>query len=526
MRFALLGLLLLSSIAQAAESFSIWADVTDNDWDCPDLRTADDGTTNVAVQPGDTIYLRARTSGSSTWVARTGTLHFKDCRGTAEAPIIFRNHPDDLGPVRFSQSAAADNDEAIKWTSSEHFTLDGTGGWTGMDSGAYCGAPDGRTGCGIEIIPVAGNLPVMWIHLNGMVLADDRAEAYPGMKGITVKGVKIDGQAPYDPALNSGVGIYTHDVNTSNLNTYPGALREDITIEGNYFAWVNGEAIYSGNNSSTSDACTSAGGCVPQHNIKLNDNLIEDCGRDCINLKMTWTGTNEINGNVISRSGLHNETGQSPCINTEGSLMSIVGNVMTDCGGNGLSIQIRSTDPAAAAGPWPVAVYNNVIDTTGVTDSNNVRKNAIQFVGVAGRVLLAPTIYNNTLVASGGTNDPITLDQISEPTVRNNIIAQATACDAGDGVDCSTISNETGAAVNEDNIGEAIDDVLFVGPEDFRLQDGSPAIDVADTAPFSATDILGVARPQGAEADAGAYEYQTPVPPVHSPIRVMRGIVQ
>ncbi|HPO16228.1 MAG TPA: choice-of-anchor Q domain-containing protein, partial [Candidatus Hydrogenedentes bacterium] len=50
-------------------------------------------------------------------------------------------------------------------------------------------------------------------------------------------------------------------------------------------------------------------------------------------------------------------------------------------------------------------------------------------------------------------------------------------------------------------------DPLFVGaPEDLHLQDGSPCIDTGTSEGAPATDIEGVARPQGGGFDMGAYE--------------------
>ena len=52
------------------------------------------------------------------------------------------------------------------------------------------------------------------------------------------------------------------------------------------------------------------------------------------------------------------------------------------------------------------------------------------------------------------------------------------------------------------------------GPTDTQaLGAGSPAIDAGDPATCSATDQRGVARPQRARCDIGAFEYVPPPPP-------------
>ncbi len=49
---------------------------------------------------------------------------------------------------------------------------------------------------------------------------------------------------------------------------------------------------------------------------------------------------------------------------------------------------------------------------------------------------------------------------------------------------------------------------IFLDPEgaDFRLTDGSPAVDAASLDEFALADFAGVSRPQGGRADMGAYE--------------------
>lgn len=48
----------------------------------------------------------------------------------------------------------------------------------------------------------------------------------------------------------------------------------------------------------------------------------------------------------------------------------------------------------------------------------------------------------------------------------------------------------------------------FVGPADAHLQPGSPAIGADAAQPEVTVDIEGVARPQGAACDIGAYEFE------------------
>lgn len=70
-----------------------------------------------------------------------------------------------------------------------------------------------------------------------------------------------------------------------------------------------------------------------------------------------------------------------------------------------------------------------------------------------------------------------------------------------------------------------IGDPMFVDPEngDFRLKEGSPAIDAGITIPSVTTDKDGIIRPQSAAYDIGAYEFVAQV--TNTPTSTGLGIV-
>src|SRR5690606_24311530 len=89
---------------------------------------------------------------------------------------------------------------------------------------------------------------------------------------------------------------------------------------------------------------------------------------------------------------------------------------------------------------------------------------------------------------------------LSGLVVRNNIIS-------GNKNGVVTISSGVPlAAVTRDHNLES-NDPGFVSSGDFRLQPGSPAIDAGHLSLSPVVDLAGLARPQAATVDIGAYEH-------------------
>ena len=117
------------------------------------------------------------------------------------------------------------------------------------------------------------------------------------------------------------------------------------------------------------------------------------------------------------------------------------------------------------------------------------------------------TVYGNTASGDGDPdyNAGIILDDLAggsrDCTVQNNIVYQP-------GVTSPRPIVDLGA--NNTFSHNLTSDPLFVDPSthDFRLQQGSPAIDEGATLTEVTEDYDGVSRPQGNTHDIGAYEYQ------------------
>lgn len=116
-------------------------------------------------------------------------------------------------------------------------------------------------------------------------------------------------------------------------------------------------------------------------------------------------------------------------------------------------------------------------------------------------------VVNNTVLDPNGERPGPPWIQIaphkdgreSDGVVRNNLV--------------TALANEGDGVVEDHNL--LIEDpaALFVGPAapwDLHLLPGSPAIDVGTEDGAPATDLDGIARPQGAGVDVGAYEWHEP----------------
>ena len=105
-------------------------------------------------------------------------------------------------------------------------------------------------------------------------------------------------------------------------------------------------------------------------------------------------------------------------------------------------------------------------------------------------------IYNNTIY--GNSDDCIDIKSVAvDSIVRNNICRQ--------NAKNAVTDNGTGTVVSD----HLTTDPKFINPatRDFRLTQGSPAIDGGTSVPMVERDYLGIERPQGSSYDIGAYEW-------------------
>ncbi len=361
--------------------------------------TASDGDFTVATAAAGSYTVTAGSSATT-----SGNV-------TTTARITIRNHPDDNGPVVMSTTNNSTTSLRLRY--SDWVTVDGTGGWDGMTPGAYCGYPEGRTGCGIQIISEAVYTATNYMSFNEIEpdesLREDSLDCtngtepdgcYPGSIGMTVKGVEIDGSAalptvdyanatcaskggtlscaPFNNSVTGKVGIYTHAANSSAVGLSDPIEAEPPWYEGflitqMYIHDVFGEAIYSGNNTSTE--CGGGSKLCPRNrDMEVSYNLVERTGRDAINLKIWVEGGNSIHHNTIVDAGFRLEDWELPSIAIANSTVDIYNNTVIRARGQGINVNNKS-DEAGFEGayddfePYMVSVWNNVVHQAGYADT-------------------------------------------------------------------------------------------------------------------------------------------------------------
>jgi hypothetical protein len=137
--------------------------------------------------------------------------------------------------------------------------------------------------------------------------------------------------------------------------------------------------------------------------------------------------------------------------------------------------------------------------------ANNIIYNHPNGQGISVNRAPGLMIYNNTITGSGGNGIDLS-SYNSSVEIRNNIIYN-------NAVNINNLASDTILDHNLCNSGCAVNaDPRFVSSNDFHLQSASPAIDRGLTISRVLTDLDGVARPQGAAYDIGAYEHSGSAP--------------
>jgi parallel beta-helix repeat protein len=191
------------------------------------------------------------------------------------------------------------------------------------------------------------------------------------------------------------------------------------------------------------------------------------------------SGNNNVNNNILRNNYIHNNGGRVTNVGVTGGIILASGsnNIAYNniiCGQvNGYGIQIAYTN-----GGTNNQVYNN-------------------------------TIYSNDLAG-------IYID----PTAPNSIINNNIIYNNGSGI---VDGGATGTVLSNNLTTDP--KFVNVSANDFSLQASSPAINAGMTISVVTTDMKGVARPQGAAYDIGAYEYSQGTTPLPAPNN-LRAVVQ
>jgi hypothetical protein len=440
------------------------------------VSTLDCGKFEGGVKPGDTLTLAA---------GERGPIRIIGCQGTAEKPIWVRNDPKGNKPTTILRRSASSGGFIFECLDCVHLVIDGTGKWQGAAEASYCGAPAGKDGCGIRITAgVSGDSPSTYLALRGKSTK------------VTVRGVEVDGR--WSELGTQGIGIQQNDQSVT-MAKYPGFWREDFIYENNYVHDVHGEGLYIGPYWRESDPW------VPQRNITIRYNLVEDTGRENIQMKAAIDGDNQIHHNVVRRSGLRAEEGQmgAGLSAVEGGQVKIHHNWIEQSGMQG--IQHFNHMIPKSEGPFTSEIYNNVIYNSGAI-SGDARGYGITVNFASGSAEIVPTVYNNTVVRTGDSGINFG-SGVTGGVARNNIVA-----------DAGTSALRVGDNISSHNLIGSSSSIGFANAAllDFNLTDRSAARDAASLAIYALTDFNGVRRPQGAAPDQGAFEYTlqaAPVPP-------------
>lgn len=519
-----------TSAAASASPIAVTVTVDDNDDGSNDYSftlniTAASGSTCITINasssqqdvnasscsPGDTILLDF--NGTS----HTGKLVIRNIAGTSSSPVQIVNDTADATPATFSRASGSGNFLFVI-TNSEHFVLDGTGKYSGAPSGT-CGddadldEPD-IDKCGIFLTVTGAASPSSFLMITG---TSHNFE----VKGIACDGRKDDATSVTPSGFFNSGGI-CFQVNDHTLLLPQGITqldvmngvagtsqywRENIVVSDSVCKFHRGECWYLGPNYGTTPTTPRE---YPLRNIemaRLRCWHTAECGR----LKSvfdTWS----IHDMVAFDAGAYDNVPANPaiycytvfeagegtgefynnkCINMKkGAHLN---------GGEGVNFQ--SLQRPSSFGIVEIHAYGNLIyDTAASCLSANVPSTSLAGVRVIADY--------NTLVDCGvetGFGKALNASGIASGSLaRGNIAAGSNSSIDNEFTSSDNTTNGTASA---QGFTTYTDDTDFTD-DDFSLNGTGPNIDTGGTTCSALTDLAGVSRPQGANCDRGAYEYE------------------
>lgn len=308
---------------------------------------------------------------------------------------------------------------------------------------------------------------------------------------VTLKNFEVDGKITVFTAVTGvPIGVGLHD-NLLLRTTYPGQFQQhDNVVENFYVRRVKGEGIYGGPNFST--------GACPLKNMTIRNGLIEDTGRDAIQVKCWWEGTNRIHDIVGNRIGLNpdDEAGQRFGVSVLSGQADVYNIVINGCGETGIQFYTQSGPDAGVTfnGYGPYSAFNSKCYNVLIVDAGNIDTGTVNTghgvtVGTDGaaRVKTTPQIFNITAVNCEGYG--VNIGTAGAGFVRNSVLLN-------NGFGAYTLGSGGTTQASNKTSGSLTADYRLTAED---AASGTIGVDI------SATDLAGVSR--SGTASKGAYEY-------------------
>lgn len=417
------------------------------------------------VQPGDVVQFESGTHG---------TRRLQNLHGTAQNPILVRNDPASASPAVIRRETGSSGSFVLWFRNCRHVIVDG-------------GARPGLSH-GIKVMYAASGAdgPSSWVHIGDNSTGE--AAGTP-TSFMTFRKLEVDGGWQTHGATN-GVGIALNEHTNFRWADHPSAWHQGFVFDGLYLHEIEGEGMYIGPNWVDGD--------LPCKDVEIKGCRIENTGWDSIQVKAFVAGTNSIHHCVCKNSGLNEgATGsgnQFYGISLAHSTGDIHDNWMENAGSQAIQHYVYQLPESTGLGPFHSEIYNNVsIKTRGILTYPGW---GITVGSDATSVQTTTRVYNNTLV-----DNPNGI-QLNSRVLPGSVVANNILADSG------SVSVPSGSTASNNRVG-SIAAMSFenAAADDFHLTSSSPARNAATGTAIASTDYDGVARPKGAAADQGAFEF-------------------
>lgn len=428
-----------------------------------------------AVDPGDILQFNG---------VNHDPLKIQDCHGSVELPIIIRNDPNDAAPATITR-ASDGKSYVLEISDSDNWKLTGV---------AYSGVPAGTLGVTVSGGVHTENTTSHGILITKAAAPQSQPTAFLRVSGTSctpnceVSGVKINALTN---TLGTGICFSLNDHTATYTEPATPIFREGIYWHNNVglFCGAEGEGFYVGPNQSGTTTHD-----YPLKDVRIENNLVQDSGRDAFNIKSVFGGTNTYLNNHMLRTGLTQGGTQNQGLNLQlNADATISGNRIRDTGGYGLVVNWQADDAQGSNGRT-LLIENNMISGAGQNNVNG-KGDGIHLTRNSQAPTVTTTIRSNT-IADSDENAMDCAGSIN-PSAYNNIMAgSGSTANSGCGGDAS---NKTGTTASFNFVNAASDD--------YHLQvTSTTACQLATAGNSPDTDYDGQSRPLDGADDVGADE--------------------